>query len=84
MITAHRDDTAVLKVNDVKELTDMDVKLSRTLFLSYIVYIWHFRKMRKSMKVFIHGSSWKRHLNIKCGILLYFVNLCEISARNYL
>ena len=27
VITAHRDDTAVLKVNDVKELTDMDVKL---------------------------------------------------------
>ncbi|MBC8614700.1 nucleotidyltransferase family protein [Blautia faecis] len=26
VITAHRDDTAVLKVNDVKELTDMDVK----------------------------------------------------------
>ena len=27
VITAHRDDTAVLKVNDVRELTDMDVKL---------------------------------------------------------
>ena len=27
VITAHRDDTVVLKVNDVKELTDMDVKL---------------------------------------------------------
>ena len=27
VITAHRDDTAVLKVNDEKELTDMDVKL---------------------------------------------------------
>ena len=27
VITAHRDNTAVLKVNDVKELTDMDVKL---------------------------------------------------------
>lgn len=27
VITAHRDDTAVLKVNDMKELTDMDVKL---------------------------------------------------------
>lgn len=26
VITAHRDDTAVLKVNDVKELTDMDAK----------------------------------------------------------
>ena len=26
VITAHRDDTAVLKVNDVKELTDVDVK----------------------------------------------------------
>lgn len=27
VMTAHRDDTAVLKVNDVRELTDMDVKL---------------------------------------------------------
>ena len=27
VITAHRDDMAVLKVNDVRELTDMDVKL---------------------------------------------------------
>lgn len=27
VITAHREDTAVLKVNDVRELTDMDVKL---------------------------------------------------------
>ena len=26
VITAHRDDTAVLKVKDIKELTDMDVK----------------------------------------------------------